>query len=202
MVDVNAVLDYARAQLGKPYVFGAAGPSTFDCSGLVTYVFSHFGITLPHHSEDQAGYGTSVPYNQIQAGDLVFSDWGDGPNSHVGIATGDNRIINAPQPGYNVEYDDLNSTYRSHLTAVRRVTGLTGVATFPGGESGGSDLTSLLGQFIKPVQDIATGFGQEAQLAGTLSKAFLPTNAIRIASGITGFIFVMVGIFFLLREVR
>src|SRR6266568_636678 len=186
-VNVQDLLAYAEQQLGKPYVYGAAGPNTFDCSGLVTYIFHKFGVNLPHHAADQAREGTSVPTNQIRPGDLVFSNWGDGPNSHVGIAVGANRIIDAPHKGADVRYDDLTAGYLSHVTAVRRVTNFTGAASglgvVGGSSSGGSgDSPGLLSQFdgaltraedlfsgpyreiAKPLQDIGHAAVESASL--------------------------------------
>jgi hypothetical protein len=115
----------AEKELGKPYVYGAAGPNQFDCSGLVRFVFLKHGISLPHKASIQATKGKSVSTSDIQPGDLVFSNWGDGTNSHVGIAVSSTRIIAAPHAGAPVRYATLNSTYLAHVTAVRRITGIT-----------------------------------------------------------------------------
>lgn len=201
---VSDVLTYAEQQLGKPYVFGTAGPSQFDCSGLVKYVFGHYGISLPHYSEDQATHGTSVPTNQIQPGDLVFSDWGDGPNSHVGIAVTPSKIIDAPHTGAVVRYDDLNSGYLSHVTAVRRL-------DLAGGEGqAGQTITSGItipgvgdiSDFLQPFKDIAHAAATGENIANKALSLFAPSNFIRVIAGLGGVILILIGIWFLSREIR
>jgi hypothetical protein len=198
------LLDYARKFLGRPYVYGAAGPDEFDCSGLVTFVFKHFGISLPHHSQDQARHGTPVPPDQITAGDLVFSDWGDGPNSHVGIATSGDQIIVAPHTGALVQLQSLSPTYRSHITAVRRITGLTGgggpttVPTRGGGLGEGLDPLGIAAPF-RELADVFRGIQHDLDTAMLL---FTPTGMVRLFAGGAGIIFIAVGIYFLAREVR
>jgi hypothetical protein len=219
-INIADLLAYAEQQLGKPYVFATAGPNTFDCSGLVKNVFGKFGVSLPHHSEDQATYGTAVDKTKIQPGDLVFSDWGDGPNSHVGIAVTPHKIIDAPQPGQNVQYDNLTSGYLSKVTSVRRLTSFTGKApTTPGGAASGAG-SSLTSQFegalnsltqvftgpyqelAKPLQDIGSAAAEMASIGDKALKLFLPTNMIRVVCGILGIILILAGIFMLSKEAR
>lgn len=206
-VDVDALLGYARSKLGIPYVWGGTTDKGYDCSGFAQAVFGHFGISLPRTSEQQANVGAPVAKNQIQAGDLVFSDWGDGANSHVGIATSSGQIIDAPHTGSVVRYDTLDSNYLNHVTAVRRMSGLfgasgvtKGVADGSGGGSGSSG--GLFAPIMQPLDDIANAAMSVGKFADIATKAFMPTNAVRILSGITGAIFVLLGIFFLSREVR
>lgn len=89
----NAAASFALAQLGKPYVFGAAGPASFDCSGLTMSAWAGQGIPLAHHAATQAGQGTAEPTNLSQAvsGDLVLIPGSDGTAAapgHVGIVAG------------------------------------------------------------------------------------------------------------------
>lgn len=105
---VSAVIAYAEAQLGKPYIFGGSGPVGFDCSGLTMMAYAYAGINIGTHSVNNQWYtaaaqGEIVPYSQRQPGDLVF--WGSGPGSfyHVAIYIGGNEIIAAPQEGENVK---------------------------------------------------------------------------------------------------
>lgn len=128
-INVSDLLAYGEQQVGKPYVFGTAGPNTFDCSGLIQYMLKQFGVAAPHHAADQAKMGDPVAASQIQAGDLVFSDWGDGPNSHVGIATDQSHILVAPHTGTDVQVQPLSANYRSHITAVRRLPQISGNTT-------------------------------------------------------------------------
>ncbi|EOL47099.1 C40 family peptidase [Enterococcus caccae] len=94
----SAVVDAAKTHLGKPYVYGAAGPDAFDCSGLVQVAFASAGHALGRTTVDQETAGETIPVSQAQAGDLVF--WGShGGTYHVGISTGDGSYIHAPVPG-------------------------------------------------------------------------------------------------------
>ncbi len=100
----SGVVGLAMQELGKPYAWGTAGPSTFDCSGLVMYVFAKMGVSLPHNAAAQYGYGTPVPYNDLQPGDLVFFE-GLG---HVGIYIGGGQFIHAPHTGDVVKISSLS----------------------------------------------------------------------------------------------
>lgn len=86
----------AYEQLGKPYVWGAAGPSSFDCSGLTMFVWEMAGVFLPHSSQAQYGSGMHVSQSSLQPGDLVF--YGS-PIHHVGIYVGGGKMISAPHTG-------------------------------------------------------------------------------------------------------
>ena len=95
----------ALTRLGDPYVWAAAGPNAFDCSGLVVWSFHQAGLTLPHSSQALAAGGQPVPLDQMQPGDVIvlFPD-----ASHVGIYVGDGRMIHAPFDGAPVTVDSLN----------------------------------------------------------------------------------------------
>jgi len=105
----------AVEMLGKPYRYGAEGPSSFDCSGLTSWAFQTVGITLPRSSSQQARVGTPVSRDQLQPGDLVFFYQ---PVSHVGIYVGNNMMINAPQTGDVVKYSNISSR---PITGARRL---------------------------------------------------------------------------------
>ncbi|MEU4574627.1 C40 family peptidase [Nonomuraea sp. NPDC023979] len=93
---VAAVIAYAHAQLGKPYVWGAEGPDSFDCSGLTMRAFQAAGISIPRVAADQWRYGPPIPNGQEQPGDLAFFRMQpDGPG-HVGLVIGGGRMIHAP----------------------------------------------------------------------------------------------------------
>ena len=94
------------AQLGDPYAWGAAGPSSFDCSGLTMYSWAAAGVSLPHSSSAQYGVVRHVAISDLQPGDLVFYY---SPISHVGIYIGGGRIIDAPYPGLSVHITGLHS---------------------------------------------------------------------------------------------
>ncbi|MFB8213717.1 MULTISPECIES: C40 family peptidase [Streptomyces] len=98
------VLAFARAQIGKPYVWGASGPSSYDCSGLTQAAWREAGVTLPRTTWDQVEVGTRVATADLQPGDLVFF-YDD--ISHVGIYKGDGMMIHAPKPGANVREESI-----------------------------------------------------------------------------------------------
>lgn len=92
------IVAYARTFLNVPYVYGGASASGFDCSGFTMYVMAHFGISLPHGSNEQYTKGTAVSYSDLQPGDLVFfcnTAYGAGPTTHVGIYVGGGQFIHA-----------------------------------------------------------------------------------------------------------
>jgi cell wall-associated NlpC family hydrolase len=95
----------AYAQLGDPYVYGAAGPGSFDCSGLTMFAWSSAGVSLPHSSSAQYASTRHIAISDLQPGDLVFYY---SPISHVGIYIGGGRIIHAPHPGQSVEIASLH----------------------------------------------------------------------------------------------
>ena len=99
----SQVLDLARAQTGKPYVWGGASPQTsFDCSGLVQWVYGQLGVTVPRTAQQQFNATAPVMQDQLQPGDLVFFAR-TYPSAelitHVGIYLGNGRMINAPTEG-------------------------------------------------------------------------------------------------------
>lgn len=96
---------FARAQLGKPYVYGATGPGSYDCSGLTGAAWAAAGVHLPRTSQAQYGAGSPVSRSQLQPGDLVFF-YGLG---HVGIYVGGGMVIHAPKPGQTVRYAPVSS---------------------------------------------------------------------------------------------
>lgn len=113
-IKINKVIEVARSKIGSNYVWGAQGPNTFDCSGLMLYSFSHgAGITLPRVSKDQATVGTYVSRSELRPGDLIF--WGS-PVHHVALYIGNGKYIHAPQPGSTVTIANLGG-----YTTARRV---------------------------------------------------------------------------------
>lgn len=114
---VQKVISVAKAQMGKPYRWGATGPNSFDCSGLMQYAFKNgAGISLPRVSRDQANVGKKVSKAELQPGDLVFFAKG-GRIHHVGMYLGNDQYIHAPQTGDVVKISKLSS--RTLYTARR-----------------------------------------------------------------------------------
>jgi cell wall-associated NlpC family hydrolase len=97
---------FAMAQIGKPYVYGAAGPSAYDCSGLTMAAWGSAGVGLPHSSSAQYGSGTHISPSQLQPGDLVFYY---SPISHVGMYIGNGMIVNAENPSAGIRVAPLYS---------------------------------------------------------------------------------------------
>ena len=112
---VDAVLNFANKLLGKPYVWGAEGPSSFDCSGFTYYVYKNAaGITLPRVSADQSKYGTTVSKSNLRAGDLVFFDTSGANNgavSHVGIYIGGGQMIHCSSSKGQVIKTSMETNY-------------------------------------------------------------------------------------------
>ena len=96
---------YAKAQVGKSYVYGASGPDSFDCSGLTSAAWQQAGVTLPRSSSAQYAAGQKISESELQPGDLVFYY---SPISHVGIYIGDGQIVNALNPGSGVQVSGLH----------------------------------------------------------------------------------------------
>jgi cell wall-associated NlpC family hydrolase len=109
-------LRFALSRRGSPYVWGAAGPHAFDCSGLVLWAYAHVGISLPHLAAAQYNMGIHVGRNQLQPGDLVFfySDIG-----HVGIYIGNGLMVDAPDFGEVVQVQPV--MWSVYVGAVRIV---------------------------------------------------------------------------------
>ena len=120
---LQVVLDFAQAQVGKPYEFGKAGPTSYDCSGLTLAAFAQVKVSLPHQSLLQSKLGTAIDWKSVgvQAGDLVFtfSSRNLTQISHVGIAISATQWIEAPYTGGSVRISTLPSA--SRIQAVRRV---------------------------------------------------------------------------------
>jgi len=101
-----AAVQFAMAQVGKAYVYGASGPNAYDCSGLTMRAWGAAGVGLPHSSSAQQGSGTRVSESELQPGDLVFYY---SPVSHVGMYIGNGLIVNALNPGAGVRVSPLHS---------------------------------------------------------------------------------------------
>ncbi|CEN77985.1 C40 family peptidase [Paraclostridium sordellii] len=119
----QAIINLAKAQLGKPYVWGAEGPNAFDCSGLTYYVYGQNGVSLPRTAGEQSNVGTTISQSQLQPGDLIFSSTdGSGRVTHVGIYIGNGQMIHAPQEGDVVKVTNSNSSYwQSTFVTAKRV---------------------------------------------------------------------------------
>jgi cell wall-associated NlpC family hydrolase len=107
----------AQTQLGKPYVYGATGTASYDCSGLTSWAYAQAGIGLPRTSQAQANYGTRIySQSQLKVGDLVFffNDL-----HHVGLYAGNGQIIHAPRTGTVVRYESMSTIGGPFMFGVR-----------------------------------------------------------------------------------
>lgn len=224
---------YAQRFLGDPYVWGAVGPNKFDCSGLVDYVYQHFGLNPPRTTEDMlAGKGglQAIQKKDLQPGDLILSKgWvSSEPNQgHVGIYMGGGKLIEAGDP---VQVSTFGPTYEAHVTGYRRVPGVTGYAgtgtpPAPGGSgyTGGlpnplnpGQVAGFLGAWIPNPSTVTEGLANIGNAAGNIAggaisvgtfaqnatKIFLPTNMLRMALLFMGFVFVLIGVWFIASEAK
>ncbi|AQT73854.1 MULTISPECIES: C40 family peptidase [Streptomyces] len=111
-----AIVNFARAQVGKAYVMGGTGPSSFDCSGLVQAAYRQAGISLPRMSQAQSSAGTSVSLNALQPGDILY--WGSkGSAYHVAIYVGGGKFVGAQNPSTGIVERSLS--YDKPTGAVR-----------------------------------------------------------------------------------
>lgn len=110
----QAALNYALAQVGKPYVWGAAGPNAFDCSGLTQAAYAAAGVSIPRTTYAQVGAGTPVSTSALKPGDLVFF-YG---NEHVGLYIGDGKVVHAADVGIGVVISNMSSMATSGAVRV------------------------------------------------------------------------------------
>ena len=115
----NKAIAYARAQLGKPYQWGGAGPDSFDCSGLTMMAWAQAGVYFPHLAQDQYDMTQRISISQALPGDLIFFGTPDNVY-HVGLYIGNGQMIDAPETGQTVS---IQSMYWSDLLGAGRVTG-------------------------------------------------------------------------------
>lgn len=115
----NKAIAYARAQLGKPYQWGGAGPDSFDCSGLTMMAWAQAGVYFPHLAQDQYNMTQRISISQALPGDLIFFGTPDNVY-HVGLYIGNGQMIDAPETGQTVS---IQSIYWSDLLGAGRVTG-------------------------------------------------------------------------------
>jgi peptidoglycan DL-endopeptidase CwlO len=114
---VAAVIRYARAQVGKPYVWGADGPGSFDCSGLTMMAWAQANVSLPHSAAAQSTIGRRVSRSELQPGDLIFRY---SPISHVALYVGNGMQIAATHTGSTVKLQDA---FQGEIVAYSRPTG-------------------------------------------------------------------------------
>lgn len=211
-VSGEEIVQAAAKEMGDPYVWGAEGPNSFDCSGLVEYVFKKFGIKTPRIAADQAHYGQAIAKKDIRPGDLIFFNWNNGSRaSHVGIYAGGGYMIHAPHSGTVVKKVKLSSYYWANSVGIRRFPGVKGgpadsetiIDKITGGAAGAATgLTGALGNIAGGLADIARAALSVGKVADSVARFFLPSNMLRAGAWVAGSVFILLGIFFLSREVR
>jgi cell wall-associated NlpC family hydrolase len=120
----NTALQAALSKRGSEYVWGSKGPTTFDCSGLTQWAYKQAGISIPPSSRTQWTVGRPVSKDQLQPGDLVFSDDGSGDPAqihHVGMYVGDGKMVDAPTEGQLVDVRSIKGD--GHYIGARRIVG-------------------------------------------------------------------------------
>ena len=168
-------LAYARAQIGKPYKLGAAGPDAFDCSGLVQQAYKAAGITLSRTTATQVHEGVAVAKADLQPGDLVFPTVG-----HVQLYAGDGNVVEAPKPGKLVREVPMWGFLKARrvTTDGKTTDGKSALDTLTGAALGAANAAGDLvnGSAIGAVSDVLSGTTLRAiglQLAFTVGGVVL-----------------------------
>jgi cell wall-associated NlpC family hydrolase len=113
---------HAQKMVGKPYKYGGASPSGFDCSGLVLYSYKRAGLVLPHGTDRQRSVSRPIKLADVRRGDLLFFNQEGKKFGHVGIYVGEGKFVHAPSSGKSVRSDRLDTPYwRKHLSEARRI---------------------------------------------------------------------------------
>ena len=209
----------AESRIGDPYVYGATGPNSFDCSGLMQWLYGRFGIKIPRTSEAQFAFGHPVSREQLQQGDLVFSAGSDGSSSHpghvgmyAGTKDGVPMVIEAPHTGAQVRFTPLA---QFDASGYRRIGGVAGVTdagwTVPVPGLGGVDIPSpgdiagglegAAGGLLSIPKDIVGFFSKATDDLVSTGKFFWaftqPATWVRIGAGYVGTMCLIAGIVFL-----
>ncbi|AOM31575.1 N-acetylmuramoyl-L-alanine amidase [Enterococcus faecium] len=176
----QAIVREAFKHLGKPYVWGAKGPNTFDCSGLTYYVYMKAtGHYIGGWTGEQQYAGTQIPVSQAQPGDLVFWGPSSGVTHHAGIYIGNGQFIHAPQPGDKVRVTSISDFTPDFAVRVN----LAGLPAASGSLTGGSSILDGLDgsfhfsqnqttdQFLKKIADDAQEIGQKEGIYASVMMA-------------------------------
>lgn len=221
MATGDEAVQLAVSQKGKPYVFGAMGPNSFDCSGLMGWAYHQLGITLPRDTWSMVAPSSglqAIGRGDLRSGDLVFfSDPQGRRDGHVGMFMGGNQIVEAGNP---VQISTMSESRWASVTNYRRVPGLDGNPSSPGlldnviGAVGGAvstvgGLIPTPGNLTEAASNIGTAIGGLASSAASVGKlatlvthALNPNNVLRGFALLFGTIFILIGIWFLALEVK
>lgn len=143
MPDVEVAVQYALAQLGKPYEWGKTGPDSFDCSGLMMAAFRHAGVKISRTTFTQIRDGRAVSRTELRRGDLVFPDPG-----HVQLYLGEGKVIHSPNSRSVVRINNIGKMFY----AARRI--IEGGSTVQGGLSLVSNVGSPIGELDSAIEKI------------------------------------------------
>lgn len=171
---LNAVEKYGA---GKSYVWGATGPESFDCSGLVMYALKKaFGISYPHYSGSQYAASTHISKSDAKPGDLVF--WGSGGSEHVGVYAGGNNYYSAQSPSQGIGMNTLSSVVGKGSPLFARVPGLKDDVPEKKSSKGSSKLQDMIKEqvgsgFWKFLAKLGSLFGGEGGAGGTFSPSMI-----------------------------
>lgn len=171
---LNAVEKYGA---GKSYVWGATGPESFDCSGLVMYALKKaFGISYPHYSGSQYAASTHISKSDAKPGDLVF--WGSGGSEHVGVYAGGNNYYSAQSPSQGIGMNTLSSVVGKGSPLFARVPGLKDDVSEKKSSKGSSKLQDMIKEqvgsgFWKFLAKLGSLFGGEGGAGGTFSPSMI-----------------------------
>jgi cell wall-associated NlpC family hydrolase len=171
MASANDIVTYAQMELGKPYVYGDEGPATFDCSGLIYWIYGKAGIKVPRTAHEQQAW--AKPVSSPAPGDLVFFG---SPAYHVGLYIGGGKMIDAPGTNLHVRVDTIG-----HPTSYGRVPGIGGGVLTP--------VTDAAGNIVDWVAD-KTGVGDwvEKLLGGgkaiVITGSFVALGLVLVGLGI------------------
>lgn len=208
MAALRELIAYAASFEGVPYVSGGTNPKEgFDCSGYVQYVFAHFGLKLPRTSQEQAKSGISIGASDLSPGDLILSDWGEGPDSHIAIYAGGGKLLESPRTGEKVHLVDFNSFYKKHVNGFRRVTSKkTGTLDVVAGIDPSSTLSDTLGGILSWPGEIVSFFKDASDAVASttqfFSAFFQPSTYVRIGAGLFGVSCLTAGLIFLIVGAR
>lgn len=144
MTAADTALAAAMREIGKPYVYGAEGPNSFDCSGLIQFVYAAAGIKTPRTSQDQQRW--AQPVSNPLPGDLVFYGGTGGRADHVGLYVGGGKMIAAPQPGDKVKLQAVYGTPSSY-------------GRVPGAGTAAAPILGTIGAGFETVSKAASGVG-------------------------------------------
>lgn len=192
----TSFVDKVKEVLGDRYVYGAAGPSTFDCSGLVQWAAHQLGITAPRTSEAQWAWVQKISKSQLQPGDLVFSQWpGDNASpGHVQVYVGGGNVIGADTT--DVEQVPLSGD-AGHVVGYGRIPGIAGSGADAegggGSATGGGGLLSL----ALP-SDVLSMFSNMETIFTKMMWVLNPENVARMVAGIAGAFLALFGLAFLI----